>query len=294
MKRAELKRKLVSTLVMSAVGVLAGGTAFAADMSSQPATGAQQESAPSSQAAAKTTAEDIRASKLIGMKVVNTQNENLGKIDDLVVDVNNERVAYAVLAFGGAMGMGDKLFAYPVGVFQPTADRKELVLNLDKDKLKAAPGFERKNWPDWNKDTYRADVERYFGPTISPKALPNQRLARASDLIGKKVEDRTGQRIGKIEDIVVNPGSGKLHYAVLDLGKPWTINDTLVPMSLSSFTVPADQHKNLVANVSKDQIDVSQGFKERQWPDLNDPGYQSRVDAYLSGRSTGAAGPVRE
>lgn len=248
-----------------------------------------------SQAAAK-SAEDMRASKVIGMRVRNPQNENLGKIDDLVVDVNNERVSYAVLAFGGAMGMGDKLFAYPISVFQPTADRKELVLNLDKDKLKAAPGFERKNWPDWNKDTYRADVERYFGPTITPKTMPNQRLARASDLIGKKVEDRSGTRIGKIDDLVVNLGNGKLHYAVLDVGKPWTINDTLVPMSMTSFTVPPDQRKDLVANVTKDQIDLTQGFKERRWPDLNDPAYQRRLDAYLSSRpsAAGAAGPTRE
>jgi sporulation protein YlmC with PRC-barrel domain len=271
--------------------MLAGGTTVLAADSS-----AQQESAPSGKAAAKSSAGDMRASKVIGMKVRNPQDENLGKIDDLVVDVNNERVAYAVLAFGGALGMGDKLFAYPIGVFHPTADGKELVLNLDKEKLKAAPGFERKNWPDWNKDTYRADVERYFGPTITPKAMPNQRLARASDLIGKKVEDRGGQRIGKIDDMVVNLGNGKLHYAVLDVGKPWTINDTLVPISITSFTLPADQRKDLVANVSKDQIDLSHGFKERRWPDLNDPSYQHRVDTYLSSRSTppGAAGPMRE
>lgn len=290
MKRAELKRKLLSTLIASALGMLAGGMSSAADPASPPTTSARETTAPSA-------AGDMRASKVIGMKVRNPQNENLGKIDDLVVDVNNERVAYAVLAFGGALGMGDKLFAYPVGVFQPTADHKELVLNLDKDKLKAAPGFERKNWPDWNKDTYRAEIERYFGPTISPKVMPNQRLARASDLIGKKVEDRRGERIGKIDDLVVNLGNAKVHYAVLDVGKPWTINDTLVPMSLTSLTLPSDQRKDLVANVTKNQIDLSQGFKERQWPDLNDPAYQRRVDTYLSSRSTsgaGAAGPMRE
>lgn len=288
MKLAELKRKLVIPFIVSAAGMLAAGTVPAAD--------SRTDSEARSATAARQAAGDMRASKLIGTQVRNPQDENLGKIDDLVVDVNNERVAYAVLAFGGALGMGDKLFAYPMSVFRPTADGKELVLNLDKDKLRQAPGFERKNWPDWDKDAYRADVDRHFGPTISPKSMPNQRLARASDLIGKGVEDRTGQDVGKIEDLVVNLGNAKVHYAVLDVGRPWAMNDTLVPISLTAFTVPTERGKDLVANVAKDQIDLSQGFKERRWPDLNDPTYQRRVDTYLSSRPApaGAAGPVRE
>jgi len=56
-----------------------------------------------------------RASKIIGETVVNRQSENVGKIHELVIDAKNNRVAYAVLSFGGFLGMGNKLFAMPWG-----------------------------------------------------------------------------------------------------------------------------------------------------------------------------------
>jgi len=55
----------------------------------------------------------VSASKIIGEAVVNRQNENLGKIHELVIDAKEGRLAYAVLSFGGFMGMGNKLFALP-------------------------------------------------------------------------------------------------------------------------------------------------------------------------------------
>ena len=123
----------------------------------------------------------MRASQLIGKNVENSQGENLGEIKDLVIDVNNERVFYAILEFGGFLGLGEKLFAYPVRSFnQTSADTDKLVLNVDKDKLKAAPGFARDSWPDWL--AYGKQVDKYHGETVKLKSVPNQKLVRASSL----------------------------------------------------------------------------------------------------------------
>lgn len=299
MKKADFKRSLVSGLVASAMATLAAGGAIAADSRSattgaDPASRSHPGMATSGQTAHQSGV-DMRASEVIGMKVRNPQDENLGKIEDLVIDTNNQRVAYAVLSFGGIMGVGDKRFTYPVSVFTPTADRKELVLNLDKDRLKQAPSFEANKWPDWNNDNYRAQVDAYFGPTITPKTMPNQHLARASDMVGKDVKDRSGQRIGEVDDLVVNMGNGRVRYAVLEVGKPLATEDTLVPMALGNLTMPADKDKDLVAKVTRSQIDVSHGFKSDNWPDLNDPAYQRRINSYLGStrNPAGAAGPTR-
>lgn len=244
---------------------------------------------------------DARASELIGMTVKNVRGENLGKINDLIVDVNNERVYYAVLAYGGIMGLGGKLFAYPVTLFRPGVDKNELALNVDKERLKKAPSFEKNSWPEWGgQDHYRNSVDSYFGPTVTAKAMPNERLMRASALIGKDVDDREGQDAGEIKDLVVNMGTGRVHYAVLDLDNNWMKSDNLVPLSLRAFVFPADRDskRDLVLNVAKNQLDTSKGIDKKHWTDLdiNDPAYQRNVDSQIAAISPqagrGAAGPM--
>src|ERR1700674_1500493 len=83
---------------------------------------------------------------VIGSKVVNQANEDLGKIEDLVVDAGAGRIAYAVLSFGGFLGMGDKYFAIPWDAFRFNSSDRVAVLNVDKLVLENAPGFEKDNW----------------------------------------------------------------------------------------------------------------------------------------------------
>ena len=287
MKRAQLKRMLV-TLALPAIGLSASAVLAAGD-TDRMAPRSATENPATTPSGMHHSMKDVRASELIGMKVHNAQGENLGKIDDLVIDVNNERVYYAVLAFGGALGLGEKLFAYPVSLFsEDTADNK-LVLNVDKEKLKKAPGFERAQWPDWNRDRYRRDVEGYFGPTVHAHAMPKQRLERASELIGKDINDRNGKDVGEIEDVVVNMGNGKVHYAVMELDTGWTKADKLLPISLKSFQFPTEQRKDLVINSTREQLDMSRGFAKNEWPDITNPAYQREIDAYL-GHEHGVAG----
>jgi len=106
----------------------------------------------------------VLTSKLIGEAVINPQNEDLGNIRELVIDAQSGRVAYAVLSFGGFLGMGTKLFAMPWGAFEFSATENKLVLNVDKEKLKSAPGFERDaKWPDFADRAYGESVYNYYG-----------------------------------------------------------------------------------------------------------------------------------
>jgi sporulation protein YlmC with PRC-barrel domain len=88
-----------------------------------------------------------RSSKITGAKVKNTTGESLGDIKDLVIDPSNGQVVYAVVSFGGVMGMGNKLFAIPWRALHWTSPKDYYVLDLDKDTLKNAPGFDNKHWP---------------------------------------------------------------------------------------------------------------------------------------------------
>jgi hypothetical protein len=83
------------------------------------------------------------------MKVKNQLDETLGNIEDLVVDMKSGKISYAVLGVGGFLGIGEKYIAVPPSAFSVGTDEKSLVLNADKTKIQAAPGFIKTNWPDY-------------------------------------------------------------------------------------------------------------------------------------------------
>jgi hypothetical protein len=88
-------------------------------------------------------------------------------IEDLVIDPQTSRVDYAVLSFGGFLGMGDKLFAVPLEAMTLSADEKKFILDVDKERLKNAPGFDKDNWPDGSDRAFGRRVYTYYGYTYA-------------------------------------------------------------------------------------------------------------------------------
>jgi sporulation protein YlmC with PRC-barrel domain len=91
--------------------------------------------------------EVMAASTFEGETVVNLQGETLGEIEDIMLDVRSGRIAYAVLAVGGLLGIGEKYFAIPWRALTLDTDRKCFVLDADKERLNNAPGFDKEHWP---------------------------------------------------------------------------------------------------------------------------------------------------
>lgn len=108
----------------------------------------------------------VSASKIIGEAVVNRDDDNLGKISELVIDAKEGRVAYAVLASGGFLGMGHRLFAMPWSAFEFASTEHKLILDVDNEKLKAAPGFDKDaKWPDFADQSWGNTIHEYYGYT---------------------------------------------------------------------------------------------------------------------------------
>jgi sporulation protein YlmC with PRC-barrel domain len=105
----------------------------------------------------------LAADTLAGDKVVNHHNEELGTIRHLMIDLESGRIAYAVLSFGGFLGMGDKLFAIPWSVLSVDKIDKQFILNVDKALLEKAPGFDKDRWPDMADRAWGAEVSTYYG-----------------------------------------------------------------------------------------------------------------------------------
>lgn len=112
---------------------------------------------------ARKTRRVLSAGTLAGDRVRNSAGEDLGKIEELMIDVPTGRIAYAVLSFGGFLGMGNKLFAIPWEALTLDEIEHEFVLNVDKATLESAPGFDKDEWPDMADPDFGSQVYSHYG-----------------------------------------------------------------------------------------------------------------------------------
>lgn len=103
------------------------------------------------------------ADTLIGNDVANHLDEDLGDIKEIMLDMRNGRIAYAVLSFGGFLGMGEKLFAVPWNALKLDTENKRFVLNVEKERLENAPGFDKDDWPNMADHTWARQIHAYYG-----------------------------------------------------------------------------------------------------------------------------------
>jgi sporulation protein YlmC with PRC-barrel domain len=104
----------------------------------------------------------LSASTITGDDVCNLQDEKLGNIQDIMVDLADGKIRYIVLASGGFLGMGDRLFAIPWKALTQDKEHKRFLLDVDVERLKNAPGFDKDQWPNMADTTWNSTVESYY------------------------------------------------------------------------------------------------------------------------------------
>lgn len=109
------------------------------------------------------TTQVLSASTLSGDKVKNTDGEDLGHIEDFMIDLDRGQIRYAVLSFGEFLGMGDKLFAVPWEALSVDTYDESFILNVPREKLEDAPGFDQNNWPDFADREWDRKIHQYYG-----------------------------------------------------------------------------------------------------------------------------------
>ena len=107
----------------------------------------------------------LSAGTLIGDSVKNREGENLGNLKEIMLDVQSGRIAYGVLESGSVLGMGGKLFAIPFEAFTVDEQNEKLILNVDKETIKNAEGFDKNNWPDTANPQWAQKTHDHYGYT---------------------------------------------------------------------------------------------------------------------------------
>jgi sporulation protein YlmC with PRC-barrel domain len=105
----------------------------------------------------------LGATSLTKDAVRNRNGDDLGSLKEVMIDIPAGRVAYAVLSFGGFLGIGNKLFAIPWEMLAVDEDRQCLLLDIDKKTLENAPGFDKDHWPDMSDPEWGTQVYTYYG-----------------------------------------------------------------------------------------------------------------------------------
>ena len=104
----------------------------------------------------------ISSNKVDGTAVYATDGDKIGHVDHLMIGKRSGRVEYAVMSFGGFLGMGESYHPLPWDALDYDTDRGGYVVNIDKDRLKDAPSYARDNQPAYDR-AYGQTVYTYYG-----------------------------------------------------------------------------------------------------------------------------------
>jgi sporulation protein YlmC with PRC-barrel domain len=127
-----------------------------------PATGA----AASVPAATKQQHKLYRSSRIVGANVRDSNDRKIGQIKDLILDGGRGEIAYAVVNFGGVMGVGKKFHAVPWQALNPSDDGNYYILRADRETISQAPGFDKARWPDMTDRKWTGEIDRYWSRMV--------------------------------------------------------------------------------------------------------------------------------
>jgi sporulation protein YlmC with PRC-barrel domain len=219
-----------------------------------------------------------KASHIIGMTVINNQDEKLGKVRDLAVDLESGRIVEAILATGGFIGIGDTLTAVPPEALQGDVARKELRLDANKEKLKGAPKFETSNWAECCTANHLSAVYSYYGEEhdLSFIQASNGRIQSASKLMGISVTDLQDEKVGKVENLLLDLPSGRVVAVIVSSGGFLGMDGELSAVPPTVLRCTKDRG-GLRFDTTKERLSSAPHFKANQWPDFSQSGYAAGV-----------------
>lgn len=232
----------------------------------------------------------LSASTLKGDKVINGAGEDLGKIEDFMLDLIDGRVAYATLSFGGFLGMGDKLFAIPWKALRLRIHEHAFMLDIPKDVLQRAEGFDKGKWPLSYNELFKTYTYYGYQPYWQTEAMAQPEVSTvrhaetvserrtgstgtgkdsdflsASTLKGNKVVNTAGEDLGKIEELMIDIHEGRVAYAVLSFGGFLGIGNKLFAIPWQALQLNVHDH-SFTLNIPKETLEKAKGFDKDNWP----------------------------
>jgi len=258
-----------------------------------------------------------KASDLIGKPVRNSQDESLGKVSDLIVSLDSGRVPFAVVAHGGALGVGRTKTAVPLTDLQCSTDHKFVMLSATKDELKAASKTCPDTWPHGRSQEWTRSIDGFYGQPNAFARWSHERdrldgsaerkdyvrdvndkdstiryngrdgtifgktneFATASDIIGKEVRNANDESLGKVSDLIVSLDSGRAPYAIIAHGGALGVGRTKTAVPIGELQCSGDRKTFVMSATKEDLKDASKTCPDT-WPRGRDTEWSRTVDGF--------------
>jgi sporulation protein YlmC with PRC-barrel domain len=222
-----------------------------------------------------------KASELMGKTVRDQQGEDVGKIEDFAVDMQQGELNYVVINTGGFMSQ--RLVGIAANDLRAAPDGDAFIVNKTQQQLESAQELPSENWPA--QPTVGSTAGQRQGETTATA----HGVKKASDLMGKTVRDSQGEDLGEIEDFALDLQQGRLNYVVLSTGG--MLQQRLVGISAGELRM-APNDDAFIANVSQQQIEQAQELPDENWPAQPTVGQARTEFAPFEGQGThgGATG----
>lgn len=221
--------------------------------------------------------------ELIGREVKNKDEETLGSVRELAVDVESGRIVAVILSTGGFLGIERTETAVPPAALTHDSAKKYLILGTGNEKLKSAPPLDPAKWSEsFSYEQLFALYKRFdqesafdFVAQISTgqttELIPVSRLKyiqRASQLMGMKVTDLQEAPIGEVTGILADLSSGRLTVMIVTTGEFLGIRDQLnaIPPGFFRFNM---NRTGLHLDTTRKQLETAPHFTASEWPDFS-------------------------
>lgn len=247
-----------------------------------------------------TTTVQVKTTKLMrvgadltGKSLVNKKNETLGKVEDVVIHPRGD-VAFVEFSGAGSLKTGTKRFPIPWRALERNDDG-QFVINATGEQLAKSPAYDKK--PDMKAMEWWADTDTAYAKHVAAKASPTEAssslapakmLYLGSDLRSRSIENPDGAKIATVHELVVDPRSGRVAFAVLAVGGNLGTNEKMIAVPWDALKAMPDKSnpnmERLTLSTTKEQLEKAPEFvaTTEGWQKANEPDYITRVYEFYS------------
>lgn len=211
----------------------------------------------------------IPATRMGTYDVVNTRGEDMGQVQNFMVNPDAGRMAFLNVSFGGVLGLTDKWIAVPMDVLKYDGDGRRFILDVPRETLLKAPGVNKSNWRnevnlDWLDQVYTCfGCKPYWTNSarwvVKGAGGIETLIVSANWLKGHTVRNSAGEDIGEIDDLVIDLQSGYMTYAIADLNAYDALKGRKIAIPIEAFTVSEDS-KFINLNVDRGKLESAPVF----------------------------------
>jgi sporulation protein YlmC with PRC-barrel domain len=224
----------------------------------------------------------VRASTLLDYNISNLAGENIGEIEDMLIDVETGRILYATLEYGGFLDLGDREVPVPLSAFDWAAEN-ELILNVAEERLEALPDVGA-DWPNVADATWNDEITNFWtneGINTGFASADTQTVMYISNLTGYSLADTGLGAQGSVHDVLIDLSQSQATYAIVDYGGLFDNDLAAIPFSAFDVGV-ADGGFAFTPNVDLNTLQTAPRIERTSFDQtgLYDAGFDDEITTY--------------